>query len=307
MSYILEALKRSEQERNQEKMPGFTANDMILPATNVRTHWWPYALIAVLLLNALLYVFFNWNTSSQQDSERLDVGIETSSGAAALQPVQTTSPHAASNAVNRPSLPILPERKHLAERTQQRVADKFVPPVMQDKRSNEIVSKPELSARTLPVDRPVPDTPDTDKSVNEAVKYGAQVEGGVLITPSSQAAIKPIDKPVSDALVVESNIEKIVPPPSDEALKEPISQFENTPLLSELDINFQRSVPELIFNSHIYSDQSSARRVMINSLYLKEGQMFDGLELIEIGESHIVVNKDGALFKLPVLRDWYKP
>ena len=70
---------------------------------------------------------------------------------------------------------------------------------------------------------------------------------------------------------------------------------------------FQRSVPNLSFNSHIYSDQPSARRAMINSNYLREGQGFEGMTLDQIGEAFIVLTKDGQQFKLPILRDWHAP
>jgi len=63
-------------------------------------------------------------------------------------------------------------------------------------------------------------------------------------------------------------------------------------------------VPNLLFNSHIYSESPSARRVMINNIYLREGQQFLGMEVVEIGEFNIVFKKDGVLFKLPAMRDW---
>jgi len=76
------------------------------------------------------------------------------------------------------------------------------------------------------------------------------------------------------------------------------------PHLSELTIHFQKSIPTLIFNSHIYSDIPDSRRVMINNLYLREGQGFSEMVLIEIGEFYIAIEKDGTSFKIPVLRDW---
>ena len=76
------------------------------------------------------------------------------------------------------------------------------------------------------------------------------------------------------------------------------------PSLAELNVHFQKSIPSLIFNSHIYSDDPTARRVMINNVYLREGQKIEGMTLHAIGEFEILLEKDTELFTMPVLRDW---
>ena len=58
MSYILDALKKSEQERGHGTAPGIqTTHSSSLNYYSNRTHWWPYALVFVIAINlaALLY------------------------------------------------------------------------------------------------------------------------------------------------------------------------------------------------------------------------------------------------------------
>ena len=80
--------------------------------------------------------------------------------------------------------------------------------------------------------------------------------------------------------------------------------FLSYPSLTELSVHFQKSIPSLIFNSHIYSDDPTARRVMINNIYLREGQRIEGMTIHAIGEFDILLEKNTELFTLPVLRDW---
>ena len=58
MSYILDALKRSEQERHQDKMPSFSAENMIIQTNQKKAHWWPFVLILVLILNAIILFIY---------------------------------------------------------------------------------------------------------------------------------------------------------------------------------------------------------------------------------------------------------
>ena len=58
MSYILDALKKSEQERGHGTAPGIqTTHSSSLNYYSNKTHWWPYALVFVIAINlaALLY------------------------------------------------------------------------------------------------------------------------------------------------------------------------------------------------------------------------------------------------------------
>jgi hypothetical protein len=71
-----------------------------------------------------------------------------------------------------------------------------------------------------------------------------------------------------------------------------------------MNVSSRPKVKPLRFNSHIYSDDPSARRVMINNIYLREGQELSGIQVLEIGELDIVFEKAGTQFKLPAMRDW---
>ncbi|NWN90456.1 GspB domain-containing protein [Marinobacter adhaerens] len=79
------------------------------------------------------------------------------------------------------------------------------------------------------------------------------------------------------------------------------------PHLVELPLSFQKSVPDLMFNSHIFSTDPSASRVMINGHYLRPGESFSGITVEEVTEDGVVLSKQGERFRVGTVRDWVSP
>jgi general secretion pathway protein B len=77
--------------------------------------------------------------------------------------------------------------------------------------------------------------------------------------------------------------------------------------LVEMPLSFQKSIPDLVFNSHIYGSEPSSRRVMINNNYLKAGDFFSGIRVERITEEGVVLSKDGRSFRVGIVRDWVSP
>lgn len=79
------------------------------------------------------------------------------------------------------------------------------------------------------------------------------------------------------------------------------------PHLVELPLSFQKSIPDLTFNSHIFASDPSASRVMINGHYLKPGDGFGSLTVERITEDGVVLSKNGQFFRVGTVRDWVSP
>ncbi len=67
MSYILEALKKAEQKREQEQVQPFVGFGSTSAAAQKKRRWWPYVLTGALALNAGIMV---WSTGLWQDDDR---------------------------------------------------------------------------------------------------------------------------------------------------------------------------------------------------------------------------------------------
>jgi len=79
------------------------------------------------------------------------------------------------------------------------------------------------------------------------------------------------------------------------------------PHLVELPLSFQKSIPDLMFNSHIYATDPYASRVMINGHYLRQGESFSGITVEEVTEDGVVLSKQGRKFRVGIVRDWVSP
>lgn len=75
--------------------------------------------------------------------------------------------------------------------------------------------------------------------------------------------------------------------------------------ITELPLNVQRQIPDLVFSSHLYSGESSFRMVNINGKMRREGDMVaNDLKLREISEEGVVLEYRHYVFEVSVLRDW---
>lgn len=270
MSYILDALKRSEQDRHQTNVANLSNDMMMLPSKKASRALWPYFMLLIVVLNGGAYVYFYATSegdiqATEQNANELERKLRT-----------------VTQNINRSEFEQKAIPKHLSEKPKFRpkienspknISEKFRPSSQENQSSNSydgelIVPNRGLDSQTTKLPMPIIE--------NTGNKLSNDIAGNNL----SDNQVSEFDQsPDYDVLAM-------------------------YPHLSEQTIQFQRSIPKLIFNSHIYSDIPDSRRVMINNLYLREGQGFSEMTLLEIGEFYIAIEKDGTSFKIPVLRDW---
>lgn len=118
-----------------------------------------------------------------------------------------------------------------------------------------------------------------------------------------EADVKP--QPREAPVVIVPRRSEVEPVPQS-ALTERVPQG-RVPHLVELPLSFQKSVPDLTFNSHIFASDPSASRVMINGHYLKPGDGFGPLLVERITEDGVVLSKNGQFFRVGTVRDWVSP
>jgi len=278
VSYILDALKRSEQERRQVDSSNLS-NDMILiPQKKTKTQWWPFLLLAIFVLNIGAYVVFNLNNDSAIEST-------TSDGTITLFSEEKTS----FQNKDHPRVNV-PTKNH--------VGQKKIPNHV---KSQTVIKK---QATQLESSTPLVQT----KSEGELIVPRRKAQNDDLTTAYVDSSVEQETKKIfinkdSDKLTVSvgDDFQRDNSRSQDTADANPFLSY---PSLTELSVHFQKSIPSLIFNSHIYSGDPTARRVMINNVYLSEGQKIEGMTLHAIGEFEILLEKDTELFTMPVLRDW---
>lgn len=105
-------------------------------------------------------------------------------------------------------------------------------------------------------------------------------------TPVKQHRVEPAPKPQSKPVPV-------------------ILDFHDLPYLTELEDYKQQSIPQLDFAGHVYSSSALNRSVIINGSSMSEGDsIMDGLILISITSSGVVLESNGDRFRMDILQDW---
>jgi general secretion pathway protein B len=79
------------------------------------------------------------------------------------------------------------------------------------------------------------------------------------------------------------------------------------PHLVELPLSFQKSIPDLTFNSHIVSSNPLASSVMINNQYLRVGDRLGDILVERINEDSVIFSQGGQLFRIGTTRNWMSP
>ncbi|PCM45701.1 general secretion pathway protein GspB [Marinobacter sp. ANT_B65] len=230
MSYILDALRKSETERRQGKVPDLGQQVQLIHRPKKRRISPVLWVALALLVNAVVLAVLFW-------PERIsDSGTEPGALETAPEQVPTIAPPPT-------QIPAASE-----------------PPV-------EVVSQAQPERASEPLAEPVRERP-------------------TIITPSlpqkRQAPLYSRDAPGAGAGA-------------------------RVPHLVELPLSFQKSIPDLMFNSHIYATDPYSSRVMINGHYLRQGESFSGITVEEVTEDGVVLSKQGRKFRVGIVRDWVSP
>ncbi|MDL0429662.1 general secretion pathway protein GspB [Marinobacter sp. TBZ242] len=251
MSYILDALRKSETERRQGRVPDLGQQVQMIHKPRKETS--PVlVLVAIgLVLNAAILVWVFWpGTTVRGTQEPVGLSEEIAAPVAGVEPV-------------------VPEQALES------------PPETTSPESNDTLA----NAIEIPVPR-LSGTP-VDEGANPVAESGIPDERErptvIVPTPREPSAVNPSQAADNDAAA------------------------ERTPHLVELPLSFQKRVPDLIFNSHIYGSEPSSRRVMINDNYLRHGESFSGITVERITEEGVELSMDGRRFRVGVVRNWVSP
>lgn len=284
MSYVLDALKRSEQDRHQGKLPNFSESTGLMHTSKPKRALWPYVLIVVLVLNALvfLYIHLSGRQASDGQSKASDT-LKTEASLVASKPAAQATIPTVEYAEPKPKPKPKPKAQGIDWAQKEREAKQLIQQRLQTQPSSATANtRDQLQASA-------PESSVAVASEPEIIRPKKVPAGGALPFPAPVV----LDNTPTD---VGQNMA-----PTEVSTQSP---YASVSYLSELPTSQQPRVPALRFNSHIYSTEPSARRVMINNIYLREGQSLNGIEVLEIGEMDIVFSKDGQQFKLPAMRDW---
>jgi general secretion pathway protein B len=265
MSYILNALRKSERERQAVEPDTVTTRILV---SQPPQHQRSSKLIAALIISNLIIVaYFLWFTQKTQPVALLPPA-DTQPAAPMAKP--TITPPAEAVPPKSEIRPPEPKAPSIAEIIETRTAALPQPPV-----KPAVVQKPliEPVKPAIAPPRPVPQK----------------------AAPVKIAANKP--EPKAEPLPVKQ-IEPAIAAITEPAPVSPPAKHD-LPFLNELPAEFRRTVPQLPINVFVYSPVPAERFVMIDMVKYTPGQRIkDQLDLKEIRPDSLIVSYNNRLFKI---------
>jgi len=256
MSYILDALRKSETERRQGRIPDLGQQVQLIHKPRKKSIPILVWVALGLVLNAAVLAWIFW-PQERQGSLTDQASPSADMAAPAPAPTPTVEPAIVEDKPEPSGQVSVPER---------------------------VQSPPTRDTLEGAIEIPTPGT-NTDSPTDAVAETGDgnERERPTVIVP----------RPRTPSAVNHSEPDGAI--------------AQTAPHLVELPLSFQKRVPDLIFNSHIYASEPSARRVMINDNYLRPGESFSGITVERITEEGVELSMDGRRFRVGVVRNWVSP
>lgn len=269
MSYILDALKRAEQERQIGQMPN-AAIAQHYDEYDDEPRRWPWAVLAIVLVAAAGAALGIWLSQSGANNTA-STAPTTQSVAPAVQPQPISQANTYTNTTRSTAF----QNTDMPTRV---IAVTAHPQV--------IDTRPEVSPK--PNSEP---NPTTKRTTNPATASEAQTEPPEIAAIEAIALAEPV-KPAPSAKPAAPK-----PAPS----KPRANTIDDLPRLNEMDNSFRRSVPTLTLQFHRYSDDAERSFVLIDGSRYRGGQTLSAGPILEhIVEDGLVLRWQGQRFIYPV-------
>jgi general secretion pathway protein B len=278
MSYILDALKKSDKERKRAAVPGVLTVQDIWPQRTKRRAWWPYLLLAALVLNAGLLVWWMNPLQSKKTSvtEHATVheyrdSLQTAGAGMAMREKQAVPKEDVQQPKREPvAAPIVQKPPLDAEMTAMR---------------KNVVSVPQVETGK-------PKEPEASKPLKTEIPAQNKV-----VSPARLKTEKPLEaavpKPQLPPVISQS------PTESEPAVQSATPVDNRVYSLVDLPASVQKSLPAFTISAHVYSSDPASRMVKINGQTMRQGDdLIAGLRLEEIAPDGVIFRYQNYRFRI---------
>lgn len=264
MSYILDALKKSDKERQRGEVPHYTTVHDAVRSKTKRHTLWLYLVPAALLLNAAIFLWW----LSPWKPPRPDA-----------KPVHQTAPLDA-NLPSQQTETAPKEDRHIEQTASNEVP---APPELTRQNSG---GPPEIrgSKEKQPAEasaaqqKQAPPASVKDRTKNVASPSEKTQQASAPRTPEASATPDQASAPA-------------IPPPV------PSKVYQ----VSELPEPLRQSLPPFVVSVALYAEEPESRMVRINDYVLREGQFLaPGLRLDQIGRDSLIMSYQNYRFRVGI-------
>lgn len=283
MSFILDALRKSEKERRAKQSESLTdqmLTDDATPAHRSRSAWWIGLTMVGLLVMLVVFAWF-----ARQQTEPAIV---------ARKSAQTSTPSPSSSEAN-----------------QVAITEKEMPPAVEQTQSVDSEVAPSSNQASRPADNRHAPLMLRKKALqveqqNTSSEAASKAETDNPTSPSAHEAMDEDPAEVVDDEIetdIEDDIaENEAPKPAETAANTPPPVSKpagNIPFLEELPYEIRQTVPKMTINVLYYSSNPAERFVIINMKKYKTGELTkDSVDLKEIRRDSLVMSYQNQTFRL---------
>ena len=276
MSFILDALRKSEHARQRQTGPGLAEVPVAAPRS--KTNVWATAAVALLVVNLLAVGVLLLRRAQQQDSTAAAAAVATGNAPSVAPPVTNPGAPVSAGPANPTLVAAPPAAAQLTAITQ----SPSPPPAASDAaRRNPLAdevgaadggyeSSAQAAAAAVPAGPPA--------VVNNAA---GTKRGSVVYAPVPEAAAAPYLAPPAEPAV------QSAAPPARETLP------------GDDELTARGSLPALHLDLHVYATQAQQRFIFVNSRKYREGDtLAEGPVVEQITADGAVLNFRGSRFRL---------
>jgi general secretion pathway protein B len=308
MSLILDALKKSEAERQLGRAPGLSTPMPLRrgETEEPRGRWLRYALwLAIAATGLALAWWLARGTGAEGNAAEEARGAPPVAAAAIALPAAQDAEPATRSAADAPAMPAAPAVRPTSDRE---AGDATIDPARHTP-SGHTAAAP-LAVPSLPpvveAATPLPRDPEFDSVERESeatVAPSASVASAPPLAVPSPAPLPPAAAPVPLPAAVPTS-EPATPtqtPGNGTVVAEAVEPLLQTlPRLDQLVGSQRDALPPLKQTMHVYAEAPAARFVLIDGHRYREGDHLSGaLQLVEIRRDGTVLQFDGLRFLLP--------
>lgn len=332
MSYILDALKKSDQKRQRSQVPDLNTVQVELPSEDKKKALWPYILVGILLLNAIVLavamrpeqstvepraIVQNFGKQKPATFQEKQTDIEPQS-THALSPatrengpatvVPTVDENMAASQAERSPVPTRAASAKASvvhDRTAGELDSELTRAMKRDTNQNEAQVEP---IQELVTDNTIEDEGDLEEVVRNIVPKPERIiiPQDDSVIPAEPEPIKITTLPGEQLEVLEINPlqQRRYVAPETSALNEEKIRAQREPLhIMQLPLSVQKEVPEFHISAHVYFAKKTASRLAsINGKIVREGDDFvPDLKVEEITSDGVIFSYHKYLFHVPLL------
>jgi general secretion pathway protein B len=266
MSYILDALKKSEKERQKKNVPDLlTVQESVLHEKRKRTSW-PYILIIVLIIN-MGFLGYLLGPKKQTKTKADNSGVQAQNELRLQEPQKTESAES--------EIPATAISVKENSQPKQAVKDK-----------ETIIPSGSIAQKKPVVQKAGDDRQMREQTVMQSVR--PPVENETQNIQPRTTLENPGIAPAASVIPEQKAVQAETPPP----VKDKIYHT------SELPQAIQQSLPSVNVTIFMYSDDPASRMVRINGQTYREGQRIsEDLTLERITQNGIILNYKNYRFQ----------